>query len=164
MMTNRFISNISPKSSKYKTNLIILIFMALSISCNKKNEIESLFITNKNEYWQYRDYCWNTKGIYFRYNKDGTSNQYFLHIDDGFSLFDKNGTLRNGPALWSVKNDSTFVFDYSEYKIEKINKEEILLSYYHYKIKDKKCFVKLSKWVDGPDGPKLLNTTDKLEK
>jgi hypothetical protein len=22
----------------------------------------------------------------------------------------------------------------------------------------------ISKWVDGPDGPKLLNTTDKLKK
>ncbi|WP_264535763.1 hypothetical protein [Flavobacterium sp. N1736] len=121
-------------------------------------------MTNKNEYWQYRDYCWNTKGIYFRYNKDGSSNQYFLHINDGFTLYDKNGTLRNGSALWSIKNDSTFVFDDLEYKIEKITNKEILLSYYNPEFKDKKCFVKLSKWIDGPEGPKPLNNQDKHEK
>jgi hypothetical protein len=152
------------KKSMNKIKIIISLLIILCTSCSKKSEIESIFVANKNEYWQYRDYCWNIKGIYFQYKKDGISDKFLLDSNEGFSLFNDDGDLKNGPRPWSIKNDSTFVYDYSEYKIEKITNKEILLSYYHYKIKNKKCFVKLSKWVDGPDGPKLLNTTDKLKK
>ncbi|WPO80746.1 hypothetical protein [Flavobacterium sp. KACC 22761] len=141
-----------------KFKIVVLILVQLCVSCSKKNEIESMFVTSKNEYWKYQDYCWNNKGVYFKCNKNGSSDKYRFNTDEGFLLFNTDGDLEIIGSSWSIKNDSTFVFDNEEYKIEKISNKEILLSYYHYKIKDKKCFVKLTKWVDGPKGPKPLDS------
>lgn len=135
--------------------IIIIILLLVCISCSKKKEIESAFIADKNDYWEYRDYCWNTKGIYFQFKENGSHDKY-LRSYVGFDLFNNDGDLISGSRTWSIKNDSTFVFDKDEYKIEKISNTEILLSYYHYKIKDKKCFVKMSKWANTPKGPKKL--------
>ncbi|OXB05105.1 hypothetical protein B0A81_15475 [Flavobacterium plurextorum] len=141
-----------------KLKIIIALFVLLSISCSKKSEIELIFIASINEYWSYKDDCLGTKGIYFQFKENGTHDKYLLHIDDGFSLFNTDMGGGNDVRTWSIKNDTTFVFDNEEYKIEKISDEEILLSYYHYKIKNKKCFVRLRKWVDGPEGPKPLDS------
>lgn len=146
-----------------KTKIIITLLVVLCISCNKKSKIESTFIASKKEYWAYNDYCLGTKGIYFQFRENGTHDKYLLHIDDGFSLFNTDRGGGSATRTWSIKNDSTFVFDEEEYKIEKFTEKEIFLSYYHYKIKDKKCFVKLSKWVDGPEGPRPLNGPYKPE-
>ncbi|OXB05106.1 hypothetical protein B0A81_15480 [Flavobacterium plurextorum] len=141
-----------------KLKIIITFFVLLCISCSKKSEIESIFITSENEYWAYRDYCWNSKGNYYKYNKNGTCDKFALYTHEGFVLYNNDGDDEFIGSSWSIKNDSTFVFNYEEYKIEKISNQEILLSYYHYKIKDKKCFVRLTKWVNGPEGPKPLDS------
>jgi len=151
------------KKSLNKIKLVILFFVTICISCSKKSEIESIFIANKNEYWKYNDYCQDTRGIYFQFKNNSSHDKFVLYSKEGFHLFNDDGDLLSGPRTWSIKNDSTFIFDEEEYKIEKITEKEILLSYYHYKIKDKKCFVKLSKWVDGPEGPRPLNGTYKPE-
>ncbi|WPO80745.1 hypothetical protein [Flavobacterium sp. KACC 22761] len=141
-----------------KFRIAIMLLVTLCISCSKKSEIESIFTTSKDEYWHYRDYCLNTKGNYYKYNKNGIRDKYSLYINKGFVLANIDGDYEEINIPWSIKNDSTFVVNNGEYHIEKISNEEILLSYYHYKIKDKKCFVKLTKWVDGPEGPKPLDS------
>lgn len=75
------------KKLQYKARLIIFLFVLLCISCTKKSKIESIFIANKNEYWEYEDYCWGTNAIYFQFKENGTQDKYLLYIDDGFSLF-----------------------------------------------------------------------------
>ncbi|WP_343589341.1 hypothetical protein [Flavobacterium sp.] len=152
------------KNLLYKTKLIILLLALFSMSCSKKSEIESVFIANNNEYWSYKDECLGTKGIYFQFRKNGTHDKYLLNINDGFGLFNTDMGGGNATRTWSIKNDTTFAFDFAEYKIEKISNQEILLSYYQSKIKGKKCFVTLSKWIDGPSGPKPLSPNIKIEK
>ena len=100
-------------------NKWIIILALLFFSCSKESQIESLIIGHKNEYWEFKDDCSNTKGIYFQYNQDGSSNKYLLHIDDGFSLFNNDGDLQNGQRFWSLKNESVFVYDSEEYKNRK---------------------------------------------
>jgi hypothetical protein len=145
-------------------NKWIIILALLFFSCSKESQIESLIIGHKNEYWAFKDDCSNTKGIYFQYNQDGSSNKYLLHIDDGFSLFNNDGDLQNGQRFWSLKNESVFVYDSEEYKIEKITNKEIILSYLHYQSKSKKCFIKLTKWIDGPKGPNVFKENNSSEK
>ena len=137
--------------------------MITCLSCSKKSEIETIFIANNNEYWEYRNYCHNTAGIYFQFRKNGSHDKY-LNSYVGFDLFNNDGDLECGPRTWSIKNDSVFLWDKGIYKIEKITNKEIILSYYHYKIKEKNCFIRLSKWVDTPKGPKLLNEQDIIKK
>lgn len=124
--------------------LILLAFVIL-LSCVKNIELENTFITKQNEYWQYENACGGGRGIYFKFNNDGTYDKINRFINDGFVLFNNDGDLISGPRSWSIKNDSTFVWDNGEYKIEKCNSQQIILSYYHYKEKDKKCLITLSK-------------------
>ncbi len=131
--------------------------MILSISCGKRNEIESIFIANKDEYWQHYDYCYNTGGNCFKFKKDDTCDLYLMFNDKPFfRLFNSDGDVVNDPGTWSIKNDSTFIWDKEVFKIEKLTKNEILLSYSDYEIKGKKCYVRLSKWAKTPQGPKHL--------
>ena len=142
----------------------IIILLMLCTSCNKKSEIKSVFLANKNDYWQCKDYCYPTSGsTYFQFKENGIYDRY-LRSYVGFDLFNNDGDLESGPRPWSIKNDSTFVMGKGIYKIEKITNKEIILSYYHFKIKEKKCFIRLSKWVDTPKGPKLLNQQDTIKK
>ena len=143
--------------------IILILFLIATVSCTKKNEIESLLVTNKNEYWECINYCYNSGSTYFQFKDNGSYNA-FLRSYVGFDLFNNDGDLRNDPGTWSIKNDSTFVWDKDAYKIEKISKNEILLSYYHYEIKDKKCYVRLSKWITTPSGPKHLDHQDNIKK
>ncbi|WPO80744.1 hypothetical protein [Flavobacterium sp. KACC 22761] len=142
--------------NNFKIGIVLLV--SFCISCSKKSEIESTFRTSENEYWKYKNYCLGTKGIYFQFKEDGSYDKYLLYIDEGFSRFNTDMGGGIDRRVWSIKDDSTFVFDNAEYHIEKISKEEVLLSYYHYKIKDKKCFISLKKLVDGPRGPKSLDS------
>lgn len=152
------------KNLLFKIEPIVFLLIFLCCSSSKKNEIKSIFIANSKEYWKYNDYCLDTRGIYFQFKNNGSHDKYILYSDEGFHLFNDDGDLLSGPRTWSIKNDSTFVFDEEEYKIEKIKNNEILLSYYHYKVKDKKCYVKLTKWIYGPNGATLIHTSDKFEK
>jgi hypothetical protein len=137
--------------------IIIILLLILSASCNKKKEIESIFLTNKNEYWDSKEYCYNGGGNFFQFKKDGNYDRYLLYNNYlGFRLANDDGDLKSGPRTWSIKNDSTFVWDKGVYKIEKISKKEILLSYDHYELKGVKCYVRLSKWVVTPKGPKTF--------
>ena len=137
----------------------------MGISCSKKKDIESIFVCNKNEYWDAKDYCYNTGGNFYQFKENGSCDRYILYNNYlGFRLANSDGDLINDPGTWSIKNDSTFVWDKGVYKIEKLVKNEILLSYYHYEIKDKKCYVRLSKWVKTPQGPKHLDEQSNIKK
>lgn len=138
--------------------------MIISVSCNKKNKIESIFIANKNEYWAYKDYCYDNSGNYYQFKEDGIYDCYLGYAKEGFRLFNNDGDIVNDSRTWSVKNDSTFVWYRGSYKIEKISKKEILLSYYHHEIKDKKCYIRLSKWVNTSKGTKLLDQPNTINK
>ncbi|MGO4772857.1 hypothetical protein ACEN2I_14440 [Flavobacterium sp. W22_SRS_FK3] len=143
--------------------LIIILLTILSISCTKRDKIESVFITNNIEYWECIDYCYNSR-TYFQFKDNGTIDAYLLYTKEGFRLFNNDGDLINDPGTWSIKNDSTFIWNKEVYKIEKLAKNEILLSYYHYEIKDKKCYIRLSKLIKTPKGPKRLDELNKIKK
>ena len=142
--------------------IILLLFMILCVSCNKENDIESIFITNKNEYWEFHNYCYDSN-TYFQLKENGSFDAYLIS-DAGFDIFNNDGDLKSGPRSWSIKNDSIFVLNKGIYKIEKVTNKEILLSYCNYELKSKKCFIKLSKWVNTSKGPKLLDELDTIEK
>lgn len=131
--------------------------MILSVSCNRKNKIETIFIANKNEYWLYTEYCYDNVGNFYQFKEDGIYDRYLSYAKEGFRLFNNRRDLAYNSRTWSIKNDSILLFDRGSYKIEKISKNEILLSYYHHEIKDKKCYIRLSKWLNTPEGPKLLD-------
>jgi len=131
---------------KLTTRLMIGALLIMFFSCSKKRELENTFITQQNEYWDYNDNC-EGHGNYFRFNKDGSHDKYNGFIDGSFELFNNDGDVISGPRTWSIKDDSTFVWDKEEYKIESCNKKKIILSYYHYKEKNKKCTVILTKVI-----------------
>jgi hypothetical protein len=129
--------------------ILILVFFLLA-SCSKKNELENIFTCDKNEYWSYKNNC-GSFGIYFKFNSDGSHDKYLSKpIDEGkgFDLFNNDGDVISGPRTWSIKNDSIFVWDKGVYKIESCNENIIILTYYHYKEKNKKCSVALKKVLD----------------
>ena len=80
----------------------------------------------------------------FRFNKNGSYDKY-LKSYTVFDLFNNDGDLLSGSRTWSLKNDSIFVWDNEEYRIEKYGTQQIRLSYYHYKKKNKKCSITLNK-------------------
>jgi hypothetical protein len=133
--------------------LVILLALGLLFSCNKKSKLENIFIGGKKDYWNYKDNCQKegSKGIYFKFNKKGDYDKYLskpINEGNGFDLFNNDGDLMSDPRNWSIKNDSTFVWDGEDYKIERYTKDNIILSYYHYKEKNKKCIVTFEKVVD----------------
>jgi len=144
--------------------IIIMLLLILSVSCSKKNEIESIFIADQNEYWQDYDYCYNTGGNCYKFKKNGTCDLYMMFSSDKpfFRLLNHDDDVINDPEPWSVKNDSTLLWNEGVYKIEKLSRREILLSYYHYDIKGRKCFVRLVKWVETPQGPRPADSLDKI--
>ena len=142
---------------KLSNTIKIIILLALLSSCRKQSEIESIFIAKKNEYWKYQNNCFDSRGLYYQFKENGSYDKYSLSIKDGFTL--SNSSVHSGPRIWSVKNDSTFAFKYGEYKIEKIKANEILLSY--YRRDKKKCFAKLSIWINTPTGPKAKEISEK---
>lgn len=144
--------------------IIIILLLLCCISCSDNDKIKSLFVANKNEYWAYKDYCYDNSGNYYQFKEDGIYDRYLGYAKEGFRLFNNDGDLVEDSRTWSIKNDSTFVWDRGSYKIEKISKNEILLSYYHYKIENKKCYVRLTKWLNTPKGPKLLDQPDNIKK
>lgn len=147
-----------------KMNKIIIILLLLCcISCSDNDKIKSVFVANKNEYWECMNYCHDSR-TYFQFKDNGTYDAYLLYAKEGFHLFNDDGDLISVSRTWSIKNDSTFVWDKWNYKIEKMSKNEILLSYYHYKIKNKKCYARFSKWIKTPQGPKLLDQPDNIKK
>jgi len=130
---------------KLKIKLLLSLLLVISFSCDKKYEIKTTFETKKNEYWKYKDACDGGRGLFFKFYKDGSYDKYNRFIDDGFELFNNDGDLIGGKRTWSIKNDSVFVWDNEKYNIEKYGKQEIILSYYHYKEKNKKCIITLNK-------------------
>ncbi|KIA97078.1 hypothetical protein [Flavobacterium sp. KMS] len=127
--------------------IVILICLSIQFSCTKQNELKTIFIAKENEYWQYKDDC-QSHGVYFKFNKKGDYDKYNRFINGGFDLFNNDGDLISGPRSWGIKNDSTFVWDDEDYKIEKCNPKQIILSYYHYKEKNRKCKITLNKVLD----------------
>ncbi len=127
--------------------LIISILLISFFSCNKKSEIENIFISKQNEYWDYINDC-QSHGIYFRFHKKGDYDKYNRDIFNGFELFNNDGDLVSRKRTWSIKNDSIFVWHEAEYKIESYTEQKIILSYYHYKEKNKKCTVTFVKVID----------------
>ncbi len=141
-----------------------MFLLALLVSCTNKSKIESIFLAHKNEYWSHQDYCFNTAGNCFQFKEDGIYDIYLAFNDSvGFRLFNNDGDVINDSRTWSIKNDSTFVWDKGIFKIEKLSKSEILLSYYDDTFKGKKCYVRLSKWIKTPQGPKPLEKRDGIK-
>lgn len=132
---------------KLRSKLLILLLLILNLSCSKKNDIEKIFISKQNEYWQYEDDC-QSHGIYFRFNKKGDYDKYNKYTNDGFELFNNDGDLISGSRSWSIKNDSIFVWNNENYKIKSCNDKKIILTYYHYKEKNKKCRITFTKVFD----------------
>ena len=128
-------------------NKILILAFFLLISCSKKREIENIFLCNKNEYWKYSDDC-QSHGIYFRFHKKGDYDKYNRDIFNGFELFNNDGDLVSRKRTWSIKNDSIFVWHKAKYNIESYTEQKIILSYYHYKEKNKKCTVTFVKVID----------------
>lgn len=135
-----------------KTKIAIFFLLCL-VSCSKEKEIDSIFITNKNEYWEYKNYHLKIHGIFFQFHKDGSYDKY-LASNEGFDLFNNDGDVVSGPRTWSIKKDSIFIWNDDESKIEKITPEEIILSYKQFRTKGKKCIMKFSKWINTNQGPK----------
>lgn len=126
---------------------IVLVAFIMFVSCGKKHELENTFITNESEYWKYNNDCIQSR-VYFKFYQNGNYDKY-LRTYKGFNLFNNDGDIISKERTWSVKNDSTFVWSKEEYKIEKIGKQQIILSYHHYKVKDKICKVTLNKVKKG---------------
>ena len=129
--------------------LIVTVFTLFSLtiftSCNRENSIAEIFIAEENEYWKYRDNC-QSHGIYFKFNQAGDYDKYLNDISDGFSLFNDDGDLLSGPRSWTIKNDSTFVWDGNECYIELLSNEKIILYYTGQENQD--CRIFLLKVVD----------------
>lgn len=135
---------------KSKTKILILLLFVLLFSCCRKSELEDVFIGNKKDYWNYKDDC-QSYGIYFKFNKKGDYDKYLskpIKEGKGFDLFNNDGDAIGGPRSWSIKNDSTFVWNNEDYKIESCTNQKIVLAYYHYKEKSRRCIITLKKVVD----------------
>ncbi|WP_188221702.1 hypothetical protein [Flavobacterium pokkalii] len=139
--------------------LILFITILLCIAC-KKSSIEKKIIANNNEYWEFYNYEYNQGAIYFQFKENGSHDKYLQYINEGFKLFNNDGDIISGYRTWSIKNDSTFVWDDEEYKIEKISDNEIILSYIRYSktenIGNQKYFILLNKWRVTNKGPQSL--------
>ncbi|TCN49912.1 hypothetical protein D0809_24115 [Flavobacterium circumlabens] len=131
---------------KLKIRLLLFgILVLIVLSCNRKSEIVNIIRTNNNEYWKYKNTCGGGRGLYFKFNNNGQYDKYSKYINDGFELSNNDGDLISDKRTWSVKNDSVFILDSEEYEIESYTSKQIILTYYHYKEKNKKCKVTLIK-------------------
>jgi hypothetical protein len=135
---------------KLANKLTYFIILILFFSCSKKREIENIFITKKNEYWNYKD-CDGGHSLYFKFNKNGSYDKYLsnpINEGKGFDLFNNDGDLLSGPRSWIIKNDSTFVWDKGVYRIEVCVKDSIVLSYNRNYENNKKCKITFRKVID----------------
>ena len=126
---------------------VFLLIVCLLFSCTKKAELENFFISNEKEYWNYKD-CDGDHSLYYKFNKKGDYDKYNRDIYDGFELFNNDGDLISGPRTWSIKNDSTLVWDKGVYKIEVCTKDSIILSYYRNYGNFRKCKISFKKVID----------------
>lgn len=126
-------------------NVLIICNLIIFTSCNRKRAIEQIFITKEKEYWKYKDNC-QSDGIYFKFNATGDYDKYLRYINDGFTPFNDDGDLLSGRRSWSIKNDSTFVWNENECKIELLSNEKIILYYAGQENQD--CRIFLLKVVD----------------
>lgn len=132
-----------------KINIIFCIFLLLA-SCTKKEQIKNIVVSKENEYWSYKDDC-ESHGIYFKFHSNGSYDKYMSNpIDEqpGFHIFNNDGDLLSDTRTWSLKNDSTFIWDKATLKILKCNKDSILLKYNAFKDKNKECIITLLKVYD----------------
>ncbi len=126
---------------------IFLFIICLFFSCNKEREIQNIFICKQGEYWDYVNDC-QSHGVYFRFNQKGDYDKYNRDIIDGFELFNNDGDLLSEPRSWSIKNDSTFVWNNEDYKIETYTNDSIVLYYYEDETMNKKCKITFRKVID----------------
>lgn len=114
---------------KIKLSIILVL---LVLSCTKKNKLEDVFITPKNQYWQYsstKQYDLSCGSINFQFDKYGYSHRYNFSVKEGYTLLEGEASdLIISPEKWSVKKDSTFVWGQFTYKIEHIDHTVIVLS------------------------------------
>ncbi len=128
-------------------NFKFLILFVLFIGCNK-GDLNNKIISDKNEYWKYSNNCFKPVSLYFKFNADGTCNKYNRDIFDGFELFNNDDDVISQKRTWSIKDDSIFVWNNENYNILQINKDTIILTYNHNKIKNKKCTIIFEKVID----------------
>ena len=135
---------------KLMNKLVFFLIICLLLSCGRKSDIENIFTSKQNEYWNYKD-CDGDQSLYFKFNKKGDYDKYLskpLNEGKGFDLFNNDGDLISGPRSWSIKNDTTFVWDNGVYKIEVCTKDSIILTYYRNYENNKKCKVTFKKVID----------------
>lgn len=132
---------------KKLTNKLVILLAFFLFSCDKKNELETVFIAKKNEYWDYKNNCGN-HGVYFKFHKDGSYDKYNKYINEGFELFNNDGDLISGKRVWNIKNDSIFCWDNEEYIIKSYDTKKIILTYSHNKEKGRICSITLKKVID----------------
>lgn len=106
----------------------------------------------------------------YKFKKNVTCDLYLIFIDKPFfrlynydGISNNEGDLMRDPGTWSIKNNSTFVWDEGIFKIEKLSKKEILLLYYRNNLKGIKCFVRLLNWVQTQRGPKPVDSLDNVK-
>lgn len=129
---------------KSKIKILLISFFLILLSCDNKTQFEKSIIATEKDYWQYNDDC-ESHGVYFQFNEGGDYNKYNRYIDNTFELFNDDGDIIGGVRSWSMKNDSIFIWDNEEYKIEKSTDKQIVLTYYHHKEKNQKCKITLNK-------------------
>lgn len=115
-----------------KIKLVSMFLIFSLISCDKKNNIENIFVTPKDYYWQYsdtRDYSIGCGMINFRFDKQGFSHKYDFSVKKGYILNEglQGSDIEIIAKKWLLKNDSTFVWDGVIYKIEHIDNTVIVL-------------------------------------
>lgn len=119
----------------------------LLFSCNKKDELKNTFISKKNEFWSYENNC-GSHGIFFKFNDDGTYDQFNRYVHEGFNLFNNDGDIVSGQRIWNIKSDSIFSWDNEDYLIKSYNSKVIILTYIHSKEKNRECLITLKKVID----------------
>lgn len=131
-----------------KINFVLLFTLSSFFSCTEKNNVENIFIAQKDCYWQLNNDCAKTMNIYdrcyFVFKKDGISDQYDLDLRSGFELRKDVGSsdLITPIKKWELKKDSILSWEGIDYKIENFNKSLIILSYHK---SEKKCKIMLIK-------------------
>lgn len=129
-----------------KIKLLSVFLLLFIISCNKKNKIEDIFITNKNYYWQFSNTCHYSiacGGINFQFKEDGYSHRYDFSVQNGYTLNEgfSNSDIQIMPEKWNLKNDSTLIWD----NIEHIDNTVIVLQYLDPRDKKTECWIRLLK-------------------
>lgn len=133
------------------TKLLLLFLLLFLFSCSKKDNLEDIFITSKDYYWQYNNSCY-VEDVYsrinFKFGEDGYSHRYDFSVNEGYTL-KEGGTsdIPVEPEKWHITKDSTLLWGGFKYKILHIDRTIIVLQYIDARDKKTECRIRLLKVV-----------------